>query len=179
MTLEEYINAELTKMLNTDSGRKAVKEAMKDGKFADQQKASSDEAIRVLKECICNLAPPAFSSSETFATIQQMVDGSVSAPIQTEDGWEITVNFNQEKLKRPSLWSNSEGAYDIIGLFSQGWNIDENKKVPVGTWHGHKTVALRSRLGRPFVEDAVNFFMTTYANQYGVTEIIIDSLYKK
>lgn len=181
MDLLAYINSELQKRLNSEAGKREVKNLIKkrvnEGNFIGTSSATFDEAISVLKECICNFAPPAFSSSEAFSTIAQMIDGSVSAPIETSNGWQINVNFNQEQLRRPSLWNGSSGAYDIIGLFSQGWNIGEDKRVPVGVWHGQTTAALRSRPGKPFVEEAVNFFMATYASQYGITEIYIDPLY--
>lgn len=177
MDLLTYINSELNKFLKSDEGKTAIKEAIRDGSLKSATKETSDEAIKVLKECICNFAPPAFSSSETLATISEMIDGSVSTPIDTEDGWEISVEFNGEKLKRPSLWGNSKGVYDIIGLFTQGYEIPETKKLPTGIWHGNKIAALRARPGRPFVEEAVNFFMATYAPKYGVTSIDINPLY--
>ena len=144
--------------------------------YIRKRKDNIDEAVRVLKECISNFAPPSLAASQV-ATIQRMIDGTVSDSVQTENVWEITVNFNQESLRRPSLNPNSDGVYDIIGLFSQGWDIDEDKKVPFGTWHGRETSALRSRPSRPFVEDAVNFFMAIYANKYGITGIDINPLY--
>lgn len=181
MSLADYINSELQKRLDSESGKKEVsnliKKAIQKGGRISLNVLGVDEAIQVLKQCICNFAPPAFSSPETLASISEMIDGSISDPIPTADGWIIKINFNQEKLVRPSLWKGSSGAYDIVGLFSQGWEISEEKKVPVGTWHGHKTVALRSRPGRPFVEEAVNFFMTTYADKYGITGIDINPLY--
>lgn len=181
MNLADWINSELQKRLNSEQGKKEVKNLVKNtlqkgGKISSEV-LGSDEAIRVLKQCICNYAPPAFLTSETRATIFEMIDGSVSDPISTEDGFAISVNFKEEALARPSLNPESDGVYDIIGLFSQGYEVKKDKKVPVGTWHGRKTVALRSRPGRPFVEEAVNFFMATYADKYGITEININPLY--
>lgn len=181
MSLEKTINKMLQDYLNSKDGQQAMKEAISEeirsGNKAKVVGPAVEEAIKLLKECICNFAPPAFSSSETEFPISAMIDGIVSDPVATSDGWEVGISFDGEKIKRPSLWKGSEGAYNILGLFSQGWDIPDDKKSPSGMWHGKKTVALRHRDGTAFIEDAVSFFMATYADKYNVIGIDVDPLY--
>lgn len=169
--LEDYIK--------TPTGKKHVEEGIRTN--PGLVKGNTDkmlEAVATLKEIICNFAPPAFSTGQTLANIRQMIDGVVDGPIKTGDGHTIRIGFNEDLLKRPSLSKESEGAYDILGLFTQGWSPRKDTGRVYGIWHGKPTAAKRYGEANDFIQRAVDYFMLVYADKYGVFEIDIDPLYQ-
>lgn len=179
MLTASAINKKLEVYMESQAGKERIKREMSTNpQLIKKQSDNYEEAVALLKEVICRFAPPAFHSGETLASIEKMIDGAVSDPIETEDGYNILVDFAKESLKRPSLSENSSGAYDILGLMTQGW---APKHTPprrvIGLWHDAKVIGLTHREGNDFIQRAVDYFMAMYAEKYRILDIDINPLY--
>jgi len=79
----------------------------------------------------------------------------------------VELSFNDNLIWRPSLGRNGN-VYDIIGLISQGWDIDASR-MPRGMWHGNMITAARHHDAQPFVEAAVAEWAAKYSGKYDVS----------
>lgn len=69
----------------------------------------------------------------------------------------LSFGFDHAGAIRESMSPNT-GNVDLIYLFNNGYSISAYKRLPVGIWHGRRTVAWRSRSGKHFVQAAVDQF---------------------
>ena len=91
----------------------------------------------------------------------------------------VDISFNTSELVRLSLnLESKKHVYDIIGLFTQGYEIvptaDNHKRV-FGKWHGGYTLNKMYREPNDFIWRAVKFFEATYAKEYGVEHVFIEN----
>ena len=117
------------------------------------------DAANELKRMIVNAANSQFVSSQAsiMKNIENIGTGSIS---EVPGGYTVDLSLGGD-ISRPSLNPNNAGAYDIVGLFINGWNL--NKKRPWGMWHGMKVGARTSWGGMSFLEDAIDEFNAKYA----------------
>lgn len=95
------------------------------------------------------------------ATVEQFTpsEPNVTKFTSHATGWykrgrvDISVDIPEDALRRDSLNSKRDGAYDILGLFDQGYSI-ESKYLPWGEWNGMSIFAKRSRPGLYFFDQA-------------------------
>lgn len=176
MSTANYINKMLEDYMQTSEGKAKIAHAASTStSFKEKKEANFEEAVRVLKECICNYAPPGLA-----ADMPKMVDGAVSIVHRSGDGTTyVDVSFNTVELVRLSLNPKSKKhVYDIIGLFTQGYEIvptaDNHKRV-FGEWHGGYTLNKMYRESNDFIWRATKFFEATYAKEYGIEHVFIEN----
>ena len=144
-------------------------------------KEAAIKFIDILKNEISNLE--ASSNFEDGA----LGSSAVSALSKLEYGtpkkvgtnrYEIEVWFSED-LSRPSLSpSLYDGVENIAALLNTGYSASHSV---YGIWEGHsdeKIPSLKNRSGAHFIDNAVQNFMASYANEYGVLDIEIDEIYK-
>lgn len=175
--------AEIQKRLEdfseTKIGKKRVQEELKKNKQILAKKiVLYDEAVSTLARIINEHTPDSIKNALPVESIMR----GASKPVENPDGtYTIHINFDKNLLRRDSLAYDGNGdfygAYDIVGLFTKGWDTDPSKRV-WGTWHGkdHVLNKLHKESDR-FVQDAINEFMVGYAEKYGVIDCIIDNKY--
>ena len=187
------INKLLKDYVSSADGKKYIEHEISTNKEIQSEVARSyDEAVRTLSRLIYAHAPLQIRGSLDPGILMS----GASAPRKDGDGYVVSINFQQNLLKRPSLYSKCEGAYDIVGLFVKGWEPkDDPPKRVFGPWRGHGlTPGTSPRRSSPnlsedyvvsryykkadnFIVEAVNEFMTVYAKEYGVVDCVIDERY--
>lgn len=176
MSTAGKINKMLEAYISSNEGKEKIARAVTtSASIKEKREANFEEAVRVLKECICNYAPPGLA-----ADMPKMIDGLVTIVHRSYDGSAyVDISFNPSELTRLSLNPKSEKyAYDIIGLFTQGYEIipiENNHKRVFGKWHGVYTLNKMYREPNDFIWRAVKFFETTYAKEYGVEHVFIEN----
>ena len=74
--------------------------------------------------------------------------------ITGDDSFTVKLDFDPGSLVRPSLNPNNAGVYDIVGLFTQGWQIADNVRAPFRREGGTLKQAKRWFIGSYFLEEA-------------------------
>lgn len=169
------INAKISEYMNSPKGRDKVREYINSPSMASAHSTQRREAIEILAQLIMNYAPPSISSSVKLEVVSELIDVSNSSG----NSYYVNLNFDKSLLPRPSLGPNA-GAYDIVGLFTKGWDIESSggmdKRVR-GLWHGGMYWNKLHKEPDDFIQRAVDAFMGMYAIKYGVLECNIDPRY--
>ena len=84
------------------------------------------------------------------------------------------IEFNHTDAERAAFWSGGKWPKaDLIYLFDVGYSYSSDNP-PAGIWHGRRTVAKTSRVGKHFVRKAVTRYLATAP---AGTEVEIDGSY--
>ena len=116
-------------------------------------------AAEDFKQMIISNAEAEFSSSQG-SILEHIRNIGVGGLEETGSGYSIGLSLSGG-LSRPSLNPNNGGAYDIVGLFINGWLI--TTRAPWGEWHGMKVGARKVWGGMGFLSSAVEEFNAKYA----------------
>ena len=129
--------------------------------------------IRMLKESITDeirkTIPNFFNKKDIENFIKVDYQAELGKHFEKTGTLVINMEFSTSGgfLQRKSLNPKNEGIDNILELFSTGYEIPSNKRLPVGTWHGnYNVIALRRRRGSQFLQRAVIKFNSQYGSLY-------------
>lgn len=118
------------------------------------------DAANELRRMIQSAAGSQFTSSQA-SILRNVENMSVGSVTENGNGFSVDLTLGGN-LSRPSLNPNNSGAYDIVGLFINGWTLSGH--IPWGTWRGMKVGARTLWGGMSFLEEAIDEFNAKYAS---------------
>lgn len=116
--------------------------------------------------------------------IEESIPDSIKSSIVVTSGVvfnsDCTANINIDiggNLYRPSLEPHKyNGADNIVGLFSKGWGYP-SWAAPSGYWHGQFTYARTKKEADPFINDAVNQWVSKNGGTLKIKSVNVNSMY--
>lgn len=107
-------------------------------------------------------------SAEAMDAISQI---NYTSAVQIGDGKYMIGVYFAGDLSRPSLNTEKyDGIDNIVLLFNNG--VDHKMRPVYGKWHGRETWSRTVIPGTYFMQSAVRDFMSNYASEYNVVDII-------
>lgn len=135
---------------------------------------AADKFISVLRQEL--LSNSGVSGGIGDTAISALSELNHTSPYKTGDGKYVIEVYFSGDLTRESLDpSNYDGVINIAALLNNGYTASH---AVHGMWHGEEAWSLPIRGGAHFIQHAIHDFMGNYANEYGVTNIEIDEIYK-
>lgn len=138
---------------------------------------AADKFIEVLINQIESCAGSDHASGALGGTaISALVNLSHSSPTKVgKNRYVIEVSFNDDLYRYSLVPSKYDGINNIAALLNSGYSAGHTVH---GMWHGNKISSLPMRDGAHFIDNAVNEFMSNYAGEYGVVDIVVDDVYQ-
>lgn len=154
-TVNRYIRRNVTK---TEAGSRVITER-------DMIQAA-DRLVQSIKRHAQGCAVP----PSVLAHFDSLSVGKLHR--QADNSYLIEINFTDD-LSRESLQPDKYGGVrNIIAIFNNGYPSDPSRSEAIshvsGYWHGKETVALESRPGLYFLQNAVNDFNANFGLALGM-----------
>ena len=165
------IDAKLKAYLNSDAGKKRVREHVRacmlgisvaPGGIHTPTEAA-DKFIEVLGKTIDSSG----LSEDVKESIKHL---KCTRPEELNDGTYRIVVFFDTELDRPSL-NGTDTLRDLAELYNDG--VNHEMQQVWGYWHGELVGSRTSIPGAHFMETAVQTFMTSYAGEYNVKSLTV------
>lgn len=160
-----YMNGDGKNKINNAVASAMAKGGTLGGKSVHTPEEAAAKMLEVLKNAIN-------SHGLSAGVVDAISNWDISATTSAGNGlYYISLNFAGNP-QRPSLAPDKYpyGAYNIIGLYNDG--VDHTMRPVHGMWHGQMVSSRTNIPAANFINEAVNTFMSQYANEYNVVNVV-------
>lgn len=166
MSLEAEIMAKLNEFVNSDSGKKFLREK---GIYNGVTAKEAHRMATDLNKMLIVASMKVTKSKDSLFPVGILTSISESQS-RNQNAYYVTINYDAGSFYRPSLLNKKGGsfigvgAYDIVGLFTKGYSPHR-----IYGWWEYKNTLVSGKVGlkgKDFVDKAIDKFKKKYEKKY-------------